>query len=149
MSSVIINPDRRQFLSDYRRIRSAEGRGSNDSEYYRTLPYHDSWQWRIRASTYDYFVKCILPKQRCRILDLGAGNCWLSYRLRQRGHSPVAIDIFPDILDGLGAARHYPEYFPALEGDFDRLPFAGSSFDLAVYNASIHYSPDYRRTLSE
>ena len=30
-----------------------------------------------------------------------------------------------------------------------RFPFANASFDLAIFNASIHYSTDYRRTLTE
>jgi predicted RNA methylase len=42
-----------------------------------------------------------------RIADLGAGNCWLSYRLALRGHLPIAIDIQGDPLDGLGAGLHY------------------------------------------
>jgi ubiquinone/menaquinone biosynthesis C-methylase UbiE len=145
---------RRQFLDDYARIRSAEGRGSNESAYYRALPFTDlsgrnSEQWRIRARTYRYFVDRVLPRQRSKVLDLGAGNCWLSYRLAESGHEPVSVDIFSDPRDGLGAARHYPVPFPTVEADFDRLPFTDSSFDLVVFNASVHYSPDYTRTLAE
>jgi ubiquinone/menaquinone biosynthesis C-methylase UbiE len=141
--------DRRQFLHDYGRIRSAEGRGSATSEYYRSLPFDSSWQWQIRARTYRYFVRHVLPRTPCDILDLGAGNCWLSYRLREKGHSPVAVDIFSDALDGLRAARHYPQPFPVLEADFNQLPVPDRSFDLVVFNASFHYSADYARTLRE
>jgi len=140
---------RRQFIEDYRRIRSAEGRGSADSLYYRSLPFHDNWQWQMRARTFRYFVRHILSKQPCDILDLGAGNCWLSYRLREMQHRPVAIDIFSDPLDGLASARHYPVSFPTIEGDFNGLPFPARRFDLAIFNASIHYSSDYRKTLME
>jgi len=140
---------RRQFIEDYRRIRSAEGRGSADSLYYRSLPFHDNWQWQMRARTFRYFVRHVLPKQPCDILDLGAGNCWLSYRLREMQHRPVAIDIFSDPLDGLASARHYPVSFPTIEGDFNGLPFPARRFDLAIFNASIHYSSDYRKTLME
>src|SRR5262249_19930435 len=31
--------------------------------------------------------------------------------------------------------------------EFDHLPLAPSSFDIAIFNASFHYSSDYRRTL--
>lgn len=140
---------RRQFLEDYGRIRSTEGRGSADSEYYRSLPFQDSWQWQIRATTYRYFVRQVLPRTHCDILDLGAGNCWLSYRMLEKGHAPVAVDIFGDALDGLRAARHYPIQFPVLEADFNQLPVPDSSFDLVVFNASFHYSADYARTLRE
>ena len=145
---------RRQFLEDYGRIRSAEGRGSEESDYYRALPFGDltgknSDQWRIRARSFRYFVRHVLPSQGSKVLDLGAGNCWLSYRLTELGHQPTAIDIFSDPRDGLGAARHYPKSFPVMEANFDQLPFASSSFDLVVFNASIHYSSDYLRTLTE
>jgi SAM-dependent methyltransferase len=151
---------RRRFLLDYAGIRHAEGRGSLDPEYYRALPWRDltdknSAQWAIRARSYQHFEKRVLgaiEKEAGRpldILDLGAGNGWMSYRLAMRHHRPIAIDIFADDSDGLRAARHYPASFPCVEAEFDRLPFANASFDLAVYNSSIHYSTDYRRTLSE
>ena len=151
---------RRQFLDDYRTIRHAEARGSQDAAYYLALPYEDrtgknSEQWKIRGASYRYFERKILTSFECRaerpldILDLGAGNCWMSYRLALRKHQPVAVDIFSDPLDGLLASRHYPVRFPALEGQFDQLPFSGARFDLAIFNASIHYSPDYHATLKE
>jgi SAM-dependent methyltransferase len=145
---------RRQFLDGYARIRSAEGRGSEESAYYRALPFADltgrnSDQWRIRARTFRYFAQRVLPRRSAKVLDVGAGNCWLSYRLTELGHQPVATDIFSDPRDGLRAARHYPAPFPLVESDFDKLPFASSSFDLVVFNASFHYSADYSRTLSE
>jgi SAM-dependent methyltransferase len=150
-------PERRayyeQFLGDYAAIRSAEGRGSADREYYRALPYEDlsgrnSGQWSIRARSYRYFESNLLPEEKLDILDLGAGNGWMSYRLSQRGDRPVAVDIFRDALDGLAAAQEYG-LFPAVEAEFDRLPFADAQFDVAVFNSSLHYSTDYHGTLSE
>ena len=145
---------RRQFLEDYGTIRAAEGRGSQDSAYYLGLPFTDltgrnSSQWSIRARTFDYFRRNILPRSGCDIADLGSGNCWLSYRLAEIHHRPVAVDIFADAMDGLGAARHYPVPFPVVEAEFDNLPFPSASFDLAVFNSSFHYSSDYARTLAE
>ena len=43
--------------------------------------------------------------------------------------------------------QHTP--FPRINAEFDDLPLAASTIDLAIYNASIHYSTDYRRTLLE
>lgn len=151
---MLTTTPRRQFLEDYARIRTAEGRGSEDSAYYCALPFTDpasrnAAQWRIRARTFEYFTRRILGSHACDILDLGAGNCWLSHRLATLGHAPVAVDIFADPRDGLGAARHYPVNFPVVEGGFDDLPFPDAQFDLAVYNSSIHYSSDYERTLAE
>ncbi len=151
---------RRKFLNDYAKIRQAEGRGSSDPEYYRALPYQDltginSAQWAIRANSYRHFETHVLPPiekaagRPLDILDLGAGNGWMSYRLALRHHYPVALDIFADRNDGLRAIAHYPRRFPAVEAEFDRLPFDDASFDLAIFNSSLHYSTDYRRTLAE
>lgn len=151
---------RLQFLTDYARIRSAEGRGSDDPAYYRALPFRDltgknSAQWVIRARTWMHFENSLLREMEKRtrrpldILDIGAGNGWMSYRLAMRDHHPVAIDIFSDGSDGLRCARHYPRRFPCFEAEFDRLPFDDGAFDLAVFNSSIHYSTDYGRTLTE
>jgi ubiquinone/menaquinone biosynthesis C-methylase UbiE len=44
------------------------------------------------------------------------------------------------------------QFSVALNGvaaEFDRLPFDDASFDLAVFNSSLHYSSDYLRTLTE
>jgi SAM-dependent methyltransferase len=81
----------------------------------------------------------------------GRGNCWLSYRLALRGHRPIAIDILGDPLDGLSAGHHYQTLTPfaRVNAEFDSLPLAPGSVDIAIYNASIHYSPNYRHTLSE
>jgi SAM-dependent methyltransferase len=151
---------RRRFLEDYRRIRHAENRGSDSADYYLALPYRDlsgknSGQWQIRAKTFRYFERKILPSleraagRKLTILDLGAGNGWLSYRLALRDHHPIALDIFNDAKDGLRAARFYPRQFPALEAEFDRIPLPDARADVAIYNASIHYSSNYRRTLEE
>lgn len=149
-----------QFLQEYGAVRHSEGRGSDQAAYYLALPYRDlsgrnDAQWRIRARSFRYLERVILPPLERRaegplnILDLGAGNCWMSYRLALRKHRPVALDIFADQLDGLGAERHYPVRFPALEAQFDQLPFRPATFDLAIFNASVHYSTDLHRTLRQ
>jgi SAM-dependent methyltransferase len=150
----MLTAERRQFLTEYGRIREAEGRGSESAEYYRALPYADltgrnSDQWKMRAKSFDYFARHILPQRTCDSLDLGAGNCWLSHRLAVRGHRSVAVDIFADSRDGLGAFRQYPYEFPAVEAEFDSLPFPSKSFDLAVFASSFQYSVNFARTLAE
>lgn len=150
---------RRTFVEQYAVIRHAEGRGSDDAAYYRALPYDDlsgrnCEQWRIRARSFDHFLHCILAplERRLRrpldLLDLGSGNGWMSWRLAQRGHRTTAVDIFTDHRDGLGAIRKYTR-LSAVAGDFDQLPFRAQSFDAAIYNAALHYSSDYFRTLAE
>jgi SAM-dependent methyltransferase len=151
---------RQQFLQEYRHIRHAEGRGSENSAYYRALPFchatdRNASMWQMRARTFNYFVNRVLEPMEQRkgapldVLDLGAGNCWLSHRLSLRHHRPVAIDIFSDEKDGLGAAHHYRKPVATIESDFDHLPLPADRFDLAIFNASFHYSTDYVRTLNE
>jgi SAM-dependent methyltransferase len=152
-----------QFISDYEFIRAAEGRGSADAEYYLALPYRDlshnnSQQWVIRARTFRYIERHILPSlrsenKRLRILDLGAGNGWMSYRLALAGHAPVAVDLLTNEKDGLGAAIHYQRQlatlFPRVQAELDVLPFTDDTFDLVIFNASFHYSEDYEKTIAE
>jgi SAM-dependent methyltransferase len=153
-----------QFKHDYEEIRRSEGRGSNHPAFYLALPFADltanfADQWRIRARSYRYLERQILPylEERhgngFRVLDIGAGNGWLSYRLTLSGLRPVAVDLCSNAYDGLEAARHYssllPEFFPRFEAEMNHLPFDGAQFDVAIYNASFHYSTNYDRTLRE
>jgi SAM-dependent methyltransferase len=154
----------RKFIAEYEFIRAAEGRGSANGEYYLGLPYKDlsgrnSDQWRIRAHTFQTIEQRILTPlarlRKCplRILDLGAGNGWMSYRLALRGYFPIAIDLLTNDLDGLGAAIHYSTemspLFPRIQAELDCLPLSSSSFDVVIFNASFHYSEDYKRTFAE
>ncbi|HTA46932.1 MAG TPA: class I SAM-dependent methyltransferase [Bryobacteraceae bacterium] len=151
---------RKRFLADYTKIRHAEGRGSTDAAYYRELPYRDlsgnnAAQWRIRACSFRYFERKILRRMEgearrpLRILDLGAGNGWMSWRLALRRHWVVALDIFQDERDGLGALSRYPVPLAGVAAEFDLLPFGDASFDAVIFNSSFHYSSNYVRTLRE
>jgi SAM-dependent methyltransferase len=154
----------RRFIKEYQAVRAAEGRGSKSSEYYLALPYRDlsgrnESQWAIRARTFQCLENSILPAIEAahpagmKILDLGAGNGWMSYRLALRGHRPAAVDLLTNDQDGLGAAVHFQQglsvLFPRFQSELDHLPFVDGQFDLAIFNASFHYSEDYERTLGE
>jgi len=143
------------FLRDYTNIRLAEGRGSNDPNFYRNLPdcpadHPMGWQWSIHRRTFTCFVNAILPSLgRGEILDVGAGTGWLSNRLAHLDRQPCAIDVTCDDRDGLGAARHFSAAWPRIQAEFDYLPVADASVDAVIFNASLHYSTDYARTLRE
>jgi SAM-dependent methyltransferase len=161
-----LSPDRAahyaNFIVDYERIRSAEGRSSADDDFYLALPYRDlsgrnSEQWQIRARTFDCLsdrvVKPVLPRG-ARILDLGAGNCWLSFRLALAGLKPCAVDLLTNDNDGLGSAEHYRKHlpeplFPRFQAELSRLPFQSEQFDAALFNASFHYAEDAGGVLRE
>lgn len=147
------------FVERYAAVRRAEGWGSDDPAYYRALPFRDPSGrhpeiWRVRAVSYRALVRRVVaPLARRRgalaVLDLGAGNGWLSYRLAEIGHLPVAVDVTDDPRDGLGAARHFLMGFPRVQASFDRLPWADDSFDLAIFNGALHYARDAAVTLGE
>jgi SAM-dependent methyltransferase len=154
----------KRFIADYEFVRRVEDRGSLDPAFYLALPFADltrnlSGQWKIRARTFQHIIAEVVVPLTARlsrpldILDLGAGNGWLSYRLSTMGHRPVAVDLLTNDCDGLGAARHYaahlPHMFPRVQADLNHLPFASSSFDTAIFNASFHYSEDFAATLAE
>jgi SAM-dependent methyltransferase len=153
-----------RFVKEYEHIRREEGRGSERADFYLALPHRDltgrnSWQWGIRGKTFRYIEGKVLPELRRKkdlplaILDLGAGNGWMSHRLARLGHRPIAVDLLSNSYDGLGAATHYqsvlPELFPRFQAELDNLPFAAEQFDCAIFNASFHYSESYDRTLGE
>lgn len=149
-----------QFMQDYETVRRGEGRGSDDLAYYRALPFEDltgryADQWAIRARSFQTLVdRVVTPleaerSQPLKILDLGGGNGWLSYRLSQRGHHVAAVDLLTNPIDGLGAYIYYDLAFVPIQAEFDRLPLVEDEVDLAIFNASFHYSTDYETTLRE
>lgn len=148
-----------RFARDYEFIRNAEGRFGDEDGFYFALPYRDttgknSAQWKIRARSYECLLHDVIQPHLPRgalILDVGAGNCWMSYRLALAGYRPVAADLLTNPHDGLGAAAHYrarlPNLFPRFQAEMDRLPFRNQQFDAIVFNAAFHYSEDYAATL--
>jgi SAM-dependent methyltransferase len=148
------------FISDYEQIRAAEGRGSGSQEFYLGLPFKDitgrnSKQWSIRARSYDCLITQVLKPlgNRGTVLDLGAGNCWMSFRLALAGYRCIAVDLLTNEYDGLEAAAHYQKYLPdalpRFQAEMTRLPFQSGQFDVVIFNASLHYSEDYEGSLRE
>jgi len=149
-----------QFIADYERIRAAEGRGSQSEEFYLALPYKDTsgrngLQWKIRSRSYDFLTRRVLkPLQgHGSILDMGAGNCWMSFRLALSGYDLVAVDLLTNENDGLGAAKHFHKHLsftiPRFQAEATRLPFGHEQFDAVIFNASFHYAEDYEAALCE
>lgn len=149
-----------QFVQEYETVRQGEGRGSDDPAYYRALPFADlsgqmTADWRIRAQSFSTLLeKVLMPLEiaqgsSLKILDLGAGNGWLSHQLARRGHDLAAVDLTINRCDGLGARRMYDIDFLPIQAEFDRLPLSDDQADLVIFNASLHYATDYVTTLHE
>jgi len=149
-----------RFIADYETVRRFEGRGSSDVEYYRALPFKDlegnfSADWAIRARSFQVLVGQVLsPLQKrfqrpLNILDLGAGNGWLSNRLASQGNNVVAVDLLVNEQDGLGAWKNYEHPFIPVQAEFNHLPVMNGFADAAIFNASFHYAENYEETLTE
>ena len=154
-------PERQQalapFLELYRRVRDHDGYRSQRGAYYCALPEvpaddPQAATWRLRAATFAAMLRQARfaptpARSGLDVLDLGAGNGWLSNRLSALGHQCVAVDLLDDSGDGLGAAQHYTTHFTRLQADFDRLPLRPAQFDRVVYNGALHYSAELEFSL--
>ena len=117
-------------------------------------------QWRIRARTFKCFVARVLQPlvlarapEPLTVLDLGAGNGWLCYRVARLGQRAIAVDWRTDTVDGLGAAAiysaHLPRLFARVAAAFEAIPLPPGSVDITVFNASLHYALDLADVLGE
>lgn len=156
-----------QFQQEYETVRRHEGRGGEASAYYRALPFvpvvaeqkqpmaQIKEGWRERARSFETLLARVIrplenrEKRPLKILDLGAGNGWLSNQLATRGHLLAAVDLGVNAWDGLGAHRHYETDFTCLQAEFDHLPLDEGQIDLVIFNASFHYAVNYDVTLRE
>jgi SAM-dependent methyltransferase len=151
-----------RFRTAYAEQRAAEGRAYMREELL-VLPYLASGplarQWSVRRCTYEAFMQRVMTpllsasRRRMDVLDLGAGNAWLAYRLAVAGCVAIAMDVRDDDVDGLGAAEAYvsraPERMSRVVASFESIPLPDSSVDVAVFNASLHYAVDLAATLRE
>ena len=161
----------RPFLDSYREVRRAEGWGG-PVDYYRGLPFASEGRhrgvWKIRARSYRRAIRAIAnrfadvkkadewDKLALRILEIGAGNGWFSWRMAQAGHYVLATDISLDEEDGLGAVSRYAppgtvasERLTRARAEMEALPLEDSQCDLVVANGSIHYAAEIARAISE
>ena len=148
----------RQFATDYAAHRQAEGR-AYAGEALLALPYVRTGplarQWEVHSRTFEAFMKMLGPAsgRPLEVLDLGAGNGWLSYRIARAGHRAAALDIRDDEVDGLGAAGPFIARnggrMRTLVAPFEAIPAPTASFDVAVFNSSLHYATDLAAVLAE
>ncbi len=149
-----------RFIKLYDYILEEERWGSIDHRHYLDLPrchpgHPHARDWRPKAADYQALVqKVIRPLSKrlgraLTVLDLGAGNGWLSNRLSELNHQVAAVDIRVHRRTGLGVNGYYQQDFTCLQADFDHLPLCDKAIDLVIFNDSIHYATDYATTLPE
>ena len=160
----MIEPERQElfdrFIQEYETVRLAEGRKASNPNFYKQLPFtpadHPAAEmWKQRAHAFQVFVDSVIKDMEkgnnspINILDLGAGNGWLSNQMSRRGHCATAVDLTINEFDGLGVHARYDHSFTPIQAEFDYLPIEDNQFDVVIFNASLHYSTDYAQTISE
>lgn len=149
--SLIIR-ERADAVADYCRqydtLRLQEGWASTLKDFYASLPFRDisgrhSGDWKLRLRSFRFLQRWIarrFPGKRLRILDLGAGSCWMSRELAAH-HDILAVDLNAGP-HGLGAISETDRRFVAIQAELENMPFASQAFDLVIANASLHYARD-------
>lgn len=143
------------FLELYQRVRRDEGwkaaRGLPD-----TLPGQPHAAiWRQRAARFRRGLElaaAALGRGPWRVLEVGAGCCWASARLVEKGHQVVAVDVNLDAEDGLPAADKLladPSRLLRAEAEMEALPLEPGLFDMVLAEDALHYAQRLTRTLIE
>ncbi len=139
----------RPFLESYRPLRQAEGWERDRRDYYLNLPNvppadPQAAIWRIRRRSLARLERIIGPGNERWVLDLGAGNGWLSRRLVKFGFRVVALDLNAVGSDSLEGGRLYQEqdgkWFGRVQASMEELPFRAGAFDLCVASGTLHYA---------
>jgi len=89
-----------------------------------------------------------------RVLEIGAGRCWVVAELARRGAEAVGLDILTHKYLGLETAdiwmaAHPGLYFERVLGDMNGLPFQPDAFDFVVATASMHHTDTLSQALRE
>ena len=148
----LVRPDRMDavvaFDVSYSMAWTREGWGSSDPAYFLHLPYRDisrlhASEWGVKARSLEALQRLLVRLRPRRIVDLGCGTGWLSYRLAQKGYEVYAIDVVMSELIGLRAAGVYIRAgvrFVLIQGELEFPPLADQSVDAVICNASLHYA---------
>ena len=93
---------------------------------------------------------------REKVLELGAGTCWVSNHFTASGCESVACDIELRKYYGLRSAEVYlyhenanKNYFERIQMGFGRLPFKDESFDIIFIQSAFQYAEDLNETLKQ
>jgi ubiquinone/menaquinone biosynthesis C-methylase UbiE len=113
------------------------------SEYVR-----GAFQGSAIAATQHYrrYVNFVLQHARAgRILDVGCGNGWSTWLLRQEGRDAYGTDLHAGPLE----AQSFDEFLPYVSADVQRLPFGDATFESVAMHAVLEHVPDPERALKE
>jgi SAM-dependent methyltransferase len=143
----------RAFLDHYPTIRRGDGWEERDDNYYLRLPRvpaDDPFAmiWRIRQQTLGMLLNTLgqtgFEPAKEWMLDLGAGNCWLSHRLAQSGYRVLALDLNAEGGGGLSGGKVYLKkagsVFVRGQASMDKLPVLNNQIMCCVISGAFHYA---------
>lgn len=139
---------------------SLEKEFSLSDQYLRELPFptvtkDTTFQLKSGAMGHNFLeiVEKLKLKGSERVLDVGAGSCWTSYRLAQQKCEVVATDQRTMKYWGLRSVNTYAaDVEHRLRGvccNFDVLPFKDQCFDVVVINNAFQYVSSLSHFLQE
>ena len=109
-------------------------------------------QWHAFGENFERFVLSGELEGES-VLDVGAGRCWTTSAMAERGARAVALDILTKIYIGLETADIYMRergaFFERVQGDMHDLPFRDGAFDLVVESVSAHHAEEPELFFSE
>ena len=127
----------------------------------------DDWLLRLPYSTYhvpaekgqdfvgnlERLIRVVGWGPGLRVADVGAGNCWASWRVAATGADVIATDISSVKYHGLASGRvmvdGHGHYFDRVLSEMEHLPFIDQSLDGVLIYGALHHSNDMPRTLAE
>lgn len=88
---------------------------------------------------------------RARYVDLGIGDGLLTLMLAQVGEKVTAVDLSPQMLEGLQQRAHRQglDNIECLEAEIEDLPLEEAQFDVAVLSQALHHARLPQRALDE
>lgn len=88
---------------------------------------------------------------QAEVLDLGCGGGHVSYAAAPLAHRVTAYDLSPEMLATVQAeaAKRGLNNLETVAGPAEKLPFAGSSFDLVISRYSAHHWRDLPQAIKE
>lgn len=109
-----------------------------EGENYNTVHYQQN------LNRYLKMIEVVLPLSKSnKILDIGAGFCYLSKFFKRQGYEIYAIDFFYGNIPKVRCEQHHIPFFP-LNVEVDDLPFEKDFFDVIILGEVIEhftYSP--------
>ena len=136
---------------EYYKSKIPENEKRSDGEII-SLPYQKKEHgrndvWRIRERNYNLVmgqIRRLEPDGNGPVLDLGAGNCWLSRRLIETGYDCVSLDPLESAESGLRGGdifeREIGIKLTRVLSTMETMPFINSVFNGVVSSGSFHYT---------